>query len=404
MTAPLQVLCLDIEGGHGGSSRSLYYSLKHIDRSLIAPKVICRRDGPIRKLYTDIGIAVEILADLPKASALPRASRNLWQLAGHLGDFARAHRSGTLQRLETMIRAHDGVHFNHEGFAGLALWVRLQTGRPATMHSRTNVQPSGFARLQMKIISAAVDHMVFITPHEERTFRSLGGSAPGTVVYNIAEPAPEALRHPAIPRDGRLVIASLSNASQVRGTDRLLELAESLKRIGRDDVLIVSAGDIALKGSDWTGDLKAMAARGGTLADAAEARGLSSRILFLGHVPDPERVLAASDLLIKPTREANPWGRDILEALAAGKPVLSVGTDQTFVETGVTGILQQRFDADALAAAVCRLADEPARLAEMGASARRRVDDLCEPAERARDLADIWCRTARASTANRQAG
>ena len=400
---PLKVLCLDIEGGHGGSSRSLYYSLKSMDRSCIEPTVWCRREGPIRERYADLGIPVEVLADLPKASALPKASRNLWQLASHLGDFTRAGRSGTLSRLREAVLAHDVVHFNHEGFAALALWVRRRAAKPATLHVRTNVRQSAFSRLQMRCISSAVDHVVCITPHEQETFRALGGTAPGTVVYNIAEPAGEAEPHPAIPRDGRLVIASLSNASHVRGTDRLLDLAEALMRIGRDDVLIVNAGDMALKGSDWEGELEGLARRGGTLADAAEARGLASRILFLGHVPDPERVLAASHILIKPTRESNPWGRDILEALAAGKPVLSVGTDPTFVENGVTGILQQTFDADALAADVCRLADEPARLASMGASARWRIAELCGPADRARDLADIWFRAARSGTASGRA-
>ncbi len=403
LSEPLKVLCLDIEGGHGGSSRSLYYSLKNIDRSLIAPTVICRRDGPIRQLYADIGIPVEILADLPKASALPRPSRNLWQLVGHLGDFSGARRGGTLKRLREVVLAHDLVHFNHEGFAALALWVRRQTHRPATMHIRTNVQPSIFSRWQMRTISAAVDHVVFITPHEETTFRSLGGLTPGTVVFNSAEPATGAQPHPAIPRDGRLVIASLSNAAFIRGSDRLLELADALKRLGRDDVLIVSAGDMALKGSDWSADLVRLAGRGGSLADAANSLGLGSRMLFLGHVAEPERVLAASDLLIKPTRESNPWGRDILEALSSGKPVLSVGTDQTFVETGVTGLLQQHFDADALAAAIARLADDRAELARMGETARQRIANLCGPTDRARDLADIWFRAARSGTASGRA-
>lgn len=387
---PLRVLCLDIEGGHGGSSRSLYYALKHIDRGSIAPTVWCRRDGPIRRMYAELDIPVEVRPELPKASALPKATRNIWQLGQHLRDFVRSKWGGTLRDLEEAVSRHDLVHFNHEGFAGLALWVRRQTGTTATLHIRTNVQPTPFARLQMKAISAAVDHVVFITPNEERTFRSLGGTAAGTVIYNIALPAPDAIPHPRIPKDSRLVIASLSNASYLRGTDRLLDLAEALKRRGRDDVLIVSAGDMQLKGSEWPDDLGAIAARGGTLEDAATARGLAGCILFLGHVSDPESVLAASDLLIKPTRESNPWGRDILEALAAGKPVLSAGSDQTFVETGVTGILQPHFDADGLAGEIARLADNRAAVAAFGAAARERIAELCGGEARARDLARVW--------------
>lgn len=393
MIKPLRVLCLDIEGGHGGSSRSLYYSLKNMDRTQIEPTVWCRRDGPIVKRYAELGIPVAVLPDLPKFSSLPKASRNLWQLGGHLRAFARAHRSGTLGRLRDAARRHDLVHFNHEGFASLALWLRRQRVGPATMHIRTNVQATAFARLQMRSISAAVDHVVYITSHEEKTFRSLGGSAPGQVIFNIAEVADDASPHPLVPRDGRLVIASLSNAAYLRGTDRLLDLAAALARAGRKDVLIVSAGDMTLKGGDWDSDLRAISAKGGTLADAARKRGLDEHILFLGHVPEPERVLAASDLLIKPTREANPWGRDIIEAMAAGRPVLSVGEDQTFVETGATGILQRTFDADALAAEIARIADDRAELNRLGENARRRVGSLCSGPDRAHELLELWQRT-----------
>ena len=31
---PIRVLCLDIEGGYGGSSRSLYFSLQNMDRGM----------------------------------------------------------------------------------------------------------------------------------------------------------------------------------------------------------------------------------------------------------------------------------------------------------------------------------------------------------------------------------
>jgi len=41
MTAPLRVLCLDIEGGFSGFSRSLYESVRDRDKTQAAVEVWC---------------------------------------------------------------------------------------------------------------------------------------------------------------------------------------------------------------------------------------------------------------------------------------------------------------------------------------------------------------------------
>jgi glycosyltransferase involved in cell wall biosynthesis len=93
---------------------------------------------------------------------------------------------------------------------------------------------------------------------------------------------------------------------------------------------------------------------------------------------------------VKPTREANPWGRDIIEALAAGRPVLSVGRYDRFVEDGVTGVLQPDFDADAMAGRIARLADNRDEIERMALAGAARVAALCGGPARAADLLGFW--------------
>lgn len=88
-------------------------------------------------------------------------------------------------------------------------------------------------------------------------------------------------------------------------------------------------------------------------------------------------------------------GRDIIEALAAGKPVLTVGSWDTFVTTGETGILQSSFDAAALARDILRLAGDRELCARLGRAGQERVGRLCNGPDRARDLAEVWRRTSR---------
>jgi glycosyltransferase involved in cell wall biosynthesis len=265
------------------------------------------------------------------------------------------------------------------------------------MHIRTNLVDTPVARFQTRAISNATDHLVFITENEEATFRRLGGRPrAASVIYNVVDvPAAPPERHPAVPQDTRFKIACLSNYSYARGLDRLVDVAEILTARGRP-VLFVMAGTMSLTGS-MPGLLGAIGRKGGGLADYVAARGQADSFLFLGHVAEPESVLAACDALAKPTRENNPWGRDTLEALALGKPVFTCGHYDRFVEDGVTGVLQPSFDADRLATAITALDDDRGRVRLLGEVGRARVRELCDGTARARDLLSVWQSVRRAA-------
>ena len=153
--------------------------------------------------------------------------------------------------------------------------------------------------------------------------------------------------------------------------------------------MFVVAGNQALSGQ-WPSLRQDMSAGCRTLEDVARHRNIAEYFLFLGHIDNPEAILAGSDLLIKPTRGNNPWGRDMLEALAAGVPALSVGFDETFVETGKTGVLQPEFDDEALADEIIALSQDRRRLTSLAHEGKNRVLELCNPVKRAAELADVW--------------
>ncbi len=385
----LRVLCLDIEGGHGGSSRSLFESVRHLDRSRVEVEVWCRRPGWVVEGYTDLGVPCRVFPELPKVSSLPRLTRNLFVHTLAARDFRR-HRRKLIEASAEIDARFDLVHFNHEAFYLLAAWLKRRITCALTMHLRTRLYGNRFSRRQYRIIARTMDHLVFITENEQETLRRHGAEAPGTVIYNIAPPPGEDVTpHPMVADDGRFKIASLSNYGYNRGTDRLVDLAEALVRAGRRDFLFVVAGDMTLPRS-LPGELGRIARQGGTLADYAAARGVGDMFLFLGHVDEPDRVLAAGRVLAKPTRLDDPWARDILEALAMGRPVMSVGTYDRFVATGRTGLLQPGFDPDEAAAFFIRLAGDDDLTARMGEAARQCIRRYCHGPERAADLLAVW--------------
>jgi len=103
-------------------------------------------------------------------------------------------------------------------------------------------------------------------------------------------------------------------------------------------------------------------------------RSPGGRIRLLPPQPDASRLMAAVDGVCVPTVTPDPLPRAILEAMAAGLPVVAFrsGGAPELIEHGATGILVEPGDLDGLAAGFGRLADgDLARV--MGAAGRQRV-------------------------------
>lgn len=387
----MRVLCLDIEGGNGGSSRSLLTAVGQLDRDSVFPTVWCRRGGWIEEAYAELGVPCQIEADMPRWTCLERASRNVIDRARFL--LKTWPRSKSFR--DTLLAVsweYDVLHLNHVSLTDLALWIRAK--RPEVrivMHIRTMPYASRFAVRQTKDAAKACDAFVFISENERDHFEALlGEPVPGEVIFNpVHIPGGPA---PLTRRSGPLNAVCLANYSYLRGIDRVLEIAEAIPKNQRSKVRFTIAGNMKLP-SKFPRDREFDTLGKHDLAEVADSRGLAERITFLGHVTDPESVLANADVLLKPTRENNPWGRDILESLAFGRPAISVGSDSTFIETNKTGLLQSRFNAAGVADFLLALATDTETLNRLGEAARDRVKKLANPKETVTKLVAVWNQT-----------
>jgi glycosyltransferase involved in cell wall biosynthesis len=106
---------------------------------------------------------------------------------------------------------------------------------------------------------------------------------------------------------------------------------------------------------------------------------MRQRVRWLGAVP--YRQIAghyrAADVVVNASFSES-LGRSLIEAMAAGKPVVAtrVGGTTEIVEDGKTGLLVQAGDAAAMAEAICRLLSDGEMRRSMGSSARRRAVEL----------------------------
>ncbi len=117
----------------------------------------------------------------------------------------------------------------------------------------------------------------------------------------------------------------------------------------------------------------------GALQKRLEATGVTDATVLTGSVPPSEvpALLAGMDVGVAPylpeSSHASPL--KVLEYMAAGLPVVGGGAHQLgeLVEHDRTGLLFEPGDAPALAAALDRLASDPALRSRLGAAGRERV-------------------------------
>lgn len=145
-----------------------------------------------------------------------------------------------------------------------------------------------------------------------------------------------------------------------KGFDRVIEAFRQAVESGRRSPLLRVAG---------TGPEEH------ALRAKVEHYGLQGQIVFLGWVePDQmQRLRLESDVLIHVVSVLDPFPVSVLEAMACGMAVVGsreAGSVAERVESGVNGLVVDSEDADELARAIGRLAEEPEEAARMGRSAR----------------------------------
>lgn len=107
----------------------------------------------------------------------------------------------------------------------------------------------------------------------------------------------------------------------------------------------------------------------------AAAKGLAGHVRFLGQRFDVDRLLAAADFGVLPSRANEGFSNAILESMRESLPMIvtDVGGNAEAVVDGETGFVVPPADPPALCAALLRLAQDPALRRKLGEAGRERL-------------------------------
>ena len=159
----------------------------------------------------------------------------------------------------------------------------------------------------------------------------------------------------SIPPDASLVV-TLGELKPLKGQRDFVLAADQVLK-AHDDAYFVVAGKDNSIDQKFRREIKRL----------AKVLGLDHRVVWLDWLDDISPLLAAADVFVSPSHSES-FGLAILDAMAAGTPVVATATDGAKTLIPVAEALVPVRDPLALAAAIIKYLDEPYARRELGAT------------------------------------
>ncbi|GMA61177.1 glycosyltransferase family 4 protein [Alicyclobacillus fastidiosus] len=354
---PSRVVYYNHSGDVSGAEISLLLTIsqiKDIETILVAP------EGELLERARSAGIRVS-----PIRSFRARMTKNpIHVLLGICGTVL----AGMEFRRTLKILRPDIIHANSIR-AGLISIVAV-AGRRMTLvwHIRDTLPHNAIGRAIRKVAAIRVDEVFTISKAIRNNFAStkqLGGKA--TIVYNGIDTSDtkwSSIRPQFDIQEDAFIVGVVGQiAPWKRQHDALLAFSQFASERQGSELWIVGEPKFRQENVDYETRLKKWAVE----------LGVQESVRFLGFREDIMNIMRTIDVLLIPS-ENEPFGRVVIEAMLAGKPV--IGTNEggipEIVVHGVTGFLTDVGDTDSMSKYLRQMSDDAGLRERLGAQGRRR--------------------------------
>lgn len=262
-------------------------------------------------------------------------------------------------RVARYARSFDCLYANSQKAMAIAGLAGAIARRPVIWHLRDLLTPDHFSNshryLAAGLANVFASHVVANSQATADAFVHSGGRTTTTVVYNGIDSAPfDAVEE--IEAAGLREALGIGDAPLVGVFSRLAPwkgqhvLIEALADLPGVHGLLVGG---ALFGPEvgYEEELRAM----------ARQRGVEDRLHLLGFRHDVSALMRATDVVAHTSTKPEPFGRVIVEAMMAGRPVIATdaGGAREIVDSGRTGLLVEPGDPSALRRAILDILARP---------------------------------------------
>ena len=330
----------------GGGQWSLYYLIKHLNRDVFHPLLLCPEEGELAEKVRALGVEV-LFMNTGRIRQLNLFS--IWKLVAKMKTL-RIHLVHTDSPTQTF-------------YAGIATKI-LRT--PLVWHIRA----SQHEWLWDRVLASLSSRLVLVAKAITQRFQWLYRTNKLVVVHNgidvnqfdAISSSAAGLREDFFLDKETLLLGCVGRLEPRKGQEHLIS---ALKYIGAKNtkLLLVGNGE-----ADYVKRLQ----------NLCRESGVSDQVIFTGYREDIPAVLKEIDILAFPTTTAEGFSRVLLEAMTAGIPVVASddGGNAEAVAHGTTGYIVPAKDTKALADRLDELIKDGEKRKRMGAAGRARVKEM----------------------------
>ncbi len=364
----VRVLFLDHVVRMSGAEQSLADLVAGLRHGPVDPVVALPADGPLAQRLRADGVLVRTV---PMSARLLETSRTTLMRAplvalARIGAFLAA--AWRIFRVIREVRP-DIVHTNTLKTHVLALLPALVARVPLIWHVR-DIIPKGWLRTAMGLLAHLAD--VVIVPSRavaegfrgsRRVYRKLRLVPNGIRVEEFVQARKDrSLREMMGVSKSEPVVGIVGRLAPWKGQDVFLRATAMLAhRFPKAHFAVIGAVLFPENDTEYEQQLHQM----------VFGLGIEERVSFLGWQPAPE-AMAAIDIFVHASSEPEPFGRAIVEAMAAGKPVVATaGGAVKEIVPPAAGFVVPPSRPELLADALGRLLEDPKlrkRMGEAGAA------------------------------------
>jgi glycosyltransferase involved in cell wall biosynthesis len=328
--------------------------------------VILGEDGPLVPRLLRQGISVEILKMADVARDVPRH-----RVRPGLVSVGSMMATGTyVLRLALRLRRlqPDVVQTNSLKAALYGGFAARLAGLPVVWNIRDRIAadylPPAAAHL-VRAVARHVPHRIVANSHA--TLQTLGRAAVnGRVIASPIRSAAGSGRRWRNAPEEPLRVGMIGRLAPWKGQDIFLNAFAMAFPHGQHHGVIVGE---SLFGEDEYGE---------SLITLARELGIDTRVEFRGFRDDVDGELARMDIAVHASILPEPFGRVVVEAMAAAVPVIAAnaGGPAEIISAGVDGLLYPPGDIEALADGLRRLAHDPGLRERLRTAGRERARDF----------------------------
>jgi glycosyltransferase involved in cell wall biosynthesis len=334
--------------------------------------VVLPHDGVLVNDIKKLGIQVHIM----NLGVLRRKYMTPWGIVGRV--FLWLSAISKLKRLITEEKIHRVYVNSANVILGPALKQKNQT--ELVWHLHEIVESPAILKSFLSYLIKKADQVIAVSKSTQSFWQNAMGEKSVQLLYNgIPLDKFENLvsdKKSILPNANEhgLLVGMIGRVQQWKGQHYLLEIIEQYLQQRPYD----KTTQFILAGDPYPGYEKL----GIELNLDIVRRKLNNRVFYLGYREDIPNILASIDLVVLPSTSPDPLPTVVLEAMAAGKPVLATaqgGALEMIIENE-TGKFMPIANAENAATILADLLHNRTTLKEMGKEGRRRVEKEFSPA------------------------